>query len=96
MLTKIGVRELKSQTSAIVRRVREESAEYVITHRGLPVARLYPIEQADIEKLQRQDAVENWQKLLELGRLLTATQQTEQSTVEILETIREEENRWPL
>jgi prevent-host-death family protein len=42
-MTEIGVRELKNRTSEIVREVREERAEYTITHRGQPVARLVPI-----------------------------------------------------
>jgi prevent-host-death family protein len=50
----IGIRELKEHASAIVRAVREQRAEFVVTYRGQPVARLVPIEmpaasRADIE-----------------------------------------------
>ncbi len=45
-MPKIGVRELKEQATAVVRSVREEGAEYVITLRGEPVAMILPIEQA--------------------------------------------------
>ena len=38
-MPKIGIRELKEQATAVVRSVREEGAEYVITLRGEPVAR---------------------------------------------------------
>lgn len=41
----IGVRELKVQASEIVRQVREQQAQYVITYRGEPVAVLLPIDQ---------------------------------------------------
>jgi antitoxin (DNA-binding transcriptional repressor) of toxin-antitoxin stability system len=37
---------LKERTSEIVREVREQRAEYVITHRGRAVARLVPTERA--------------------------------------------------
>ena len=40
----IGVRELKVQASEIVRQVREQQAQYVITYRGEPVAVLLPID----------------------------------------------------
>lgn len=34
----IGVRELKNQANEIVRSVREEQAEYIVTYHGEPVA----------------------------------------------------------
>lgn len=40
----VGIRELKSQASEIVRQVREEQVEYVVTLRGEPVAILSPVE----------------------------------------------------
>ena len=39
----IGVRELKAQTSRILRRVREKGEEVQVTYRGRPVARLIPV-----------------------------------------------------
>lgn len=39
----IGIRQLKNETSEILRAVREEGAEYVITYRGQPVAVLRPV-----------------------------------------------------
>ena len=44
-MPKIGIRELKEQATAVVRRVREEGLEYVITLRGVPVAVILPVEQ---------------------------------------------------
>jgi prevent-host-death family protein len=46
----IGVRELRERTSEVLRQVREENAEYVITHQGRPVALIMPV---------NPDAVEN-------------------------------------
>lgn len=42
---RVGVRELKNQATEIVRHVREEQAEYVITYYGRPVAVLLPIDE---------------------------------------------------
>ncbi len=42
-MPRVGVRELKNETSEIIRAVREERAEYVVTHRGQPVAVILPI-----------------------------------------------------
>ena len=42
---RIGVRELKNRATEIVRQVRENQAEYVITYYGRPVAVLLPIDE---------------------------------------------------
>jgi prevent-host-death family protein len=49
----IGIRQLKNETSEILRAVREDKAEYVITYRGEPVAVLRPVEPpaADAEEI---------------------------------------------
>jgi len=95
MPQKIGIRELKNQTSNIVRRVREEAVEYVITHHGQPVAILRPISDEDTEKMQKQKSLESWQTLLELGALLSESDPSAKSAVDILAEMREEENQWP-
>ena len=46
----IGVRELRQQTSEVLRKLREERAEYIITHQGIPVALLLPLDQATVEQ----------------------------------------------
>ena len=45
----IGVRELREQATKILRRVREEGAEYVITYQGRPVALLVPVDTERVE-----------------------------------------------
>ena len=47
----IGVRELKNQTSRVLRAVREEMAEYVITLHGKPVAVLRPLTDEESQQL---------------------------------------------
>jgi|GEM_PF-233946 len=48
--TTIGIRELSDQTSRVVRAVREERAEYVITVRDEPVAVLRPLTEEDVQQ----------------------------------------------
>ena len=48
-MPRVGIRKLVEQTTKIVRDVRENRAEYVITHRGRPVAVLLPLEQEWLE-----------------------------------------------
>jgi prevent-host-death family protein len=38
----IGVRELKNQATEILREVREQQVEYIVTYHGKPVARILP------------------------------------------------------
>ena len=45
----IGVRELREHTAEVLRRVREEKAEYVITYQGHPIALLLPVNTEAIE-----------------------------------------------
>lgn len=48
----IGVKELKSQASSILRFLREKKVKgYVITSRGKPVAKLTPIDEEELEDL---------------------------------------------
>lgn len=51
--TTIGVRELKNEATRIVRAVREERAEYVVTVRGEPAAVIRPFTAEDAEQLRR-------------------------------------------
>lgn len=46
----IGIRELHTRTAEVLRKVRERKAEYVVTHRGRPVAVLLPV---DTERLEQ-------------------------------------------
>ncbi len=95
MSEQIGIRELKEQASSIVRQVREDAAEYVITHHGSPVAILRPIEQADLDRLQQERWETHWESLLELGQKLDASKQPDSSFLETLSQMREEEAQWP-
>ena len=80
----IGIRELKSRASEVVRAVKEERARYIITQRGRPAALIIPLDAAPPEK--EADAV--WERLLELGEEIGKGWQSEKSAVEILSEMR--------
>lgn len=80
----IGIRELKSRASEVVRAVKEERARYVITQRGKPAALIIPLDAAPPEK----SADEVWERLMKLGEELGKGWQSEKSAVEILSEMR--------
>jgi prevent-host-death family protein len=49
-MRQIGLRELRDRASKILREVREEKSEYVITYQGRPVALLIPVDQEALEQ----------------------------------------------
>jgi prevent-host-death family protein len=81
----IGIRELKSRASEVVRAVKEERARYVITQRGKPVAVIVPIDAVPPEK-DSDDEV--WERLMKLGEEISQGWQSEKSAVEILSEMR--------
>jgi prevent-host-death family protein len=46
----IGVRELKERATEVVRSVREDLAEFIVTWRGTPVAVLRPLSGDEVER----------------------------------------------
>ena len=48
-MPRVGVRDLKNKASEILRAVREDGAEYVITYQGRPAAVLLPVADEDLE-----------------------------------------------
>jgi prevent-host-death family protein len=80
----IGIRELKSRASEVVRAVKERRARYVITQRGKPAALIIPLDAAPPQK----EANEVWERLLELGEEIGKGWQSEKSAVEILSEMR--------
>ena len=80
----IGIRELKSRASEVVRAVKEERARYVITQRGKPAALIIPLDAAPPEK----SADEVWERLMKIREELGKGWQSEKSAVEILSEMR--------
>jgi prevent-host-death family protein len=80
-MPEVGVRELKNRASEILRAVREGRAEYVITYRGQPVARLVPI-------AEDEEGEQTWQELERLSREISARWQSDKSAGELLDEVR--------
>lgn len=81
----IGIRELKSRASEVVRAVKEERARYIVTQRGVPVAAIIPMDSVLPEKKSGSDV---WERLMKLGEEISKEWQSEKSAVEILSEMR--------
>lgn len=89
----VGVRELKNNANKIVRAVREDHAEYVITVDGEPVAVMRPYGTEDVQARRRADAVAFMADLAEIREVLAGAVSPDSMTgLEHLEAMREE--RW--
>jgi prevent-host-death family protein len=87
MTKRIGIRELKNNTSKIVRAVREERAEYVVTVRGEPVAVLRPLAE---EKTRKYSKDEVDRLMAELGELAERVSKAWKSPLSAVEAVQEQ------
>lgn len=78
-MTTIGVRELKNQATEVLRTVREQETEYIVTYRGKPVAMLVPMN-------------EKWQQIQQ-ARQLADKRNQRQAVREEMNKLREEISR---
>ena len=90
-MPQVGIRELKNDTSEIIRAVREERAEYVVTLRGRPVAFIVPVDEArqETEAARRATSIrENtafWDRMAALGAEIAAKWQSDKTAVELID-----------
>jgi prevent-host-death family protein len=61
----IGIRELKDHATQILRKVREEGAEYQVTYHGKVIARLGPVISGESEPINQADIWAEWDALTE-------------------------------
>ncbi|HMD82914.1 MAG TPA: type II toxin-antitoxin system Phd/YefM family antitoxin [Anaerolineales bacterium] len=80
----IGIRELKSRASEVVRAVKEERARYVVTQRGKPVAAIIPMDAMLPEK--KDD--DGWENLMAIRARLGKDKKNKKSSLEILSEMR--------
>jgi len=90
----IGVRELRERTAEVLRQVREQQAEYIITHQGRPVALLLPVDAQAIEKAiaqagGRSGAAGGWEAYARLAEQLRQRWPASQTTSDLLDAIRQ-------
>lgn len=84
MPTTIGVRELKNQTSRVIRAVREELTEYVVTLRGEPVAILRPLTEEDALRLHQFEVDETLADMKTLAQEVATAWTSDKSGVELI------------
>jgi prevent-host-death family protein len=88
----IGVRELREQTSEVIRRVREERAEYVVTYQGRPVAVILPLdtEQAEVEmvKASKNAVLGDWERYERLAEEIRSAWPSDLATQDLIDAIR--------
>ncbi len=78
----VGVRELKNNATRIVRAVREESAQYVVTVNGQPVAVLRPYTAADEAAVRAEEVEDYLARLDQLAAAVSAAWRADVSAVE--------------
>jgi len=84
MPTTIGVRELKNQTSRVIRAVREEMSEYVVTLRGEPVAVLRPLTEEELQRLRQTEIDATLEEMKALAQEVASAWTSEKSGVELV------------
>ena len=85
-MRKIGVNELKTHASEIMRTVREEQATYTITYRGKPVGVLLPFAgHGDVVPEEREDS---WSALERLRERMSQMPRPEKSLMDALSEMR--------
>ena len=82
-MPEIGVRELKTRASQIIRDVRERRACYTITYRGRPVGLLTPLGEA-------RPATNGWETYARLAKALRQAWPAGQRTQSLMDEIRRE------
>lgn len=92
-MTMIGVRELRQQTSELLRRVREEKNEYIITYQGEPVALLLPlnieaVHQA-ILQVGKRGVSQGWDAYAQIAERVRQVWPAERTTQAILDDVRQ-------
>lgn len=86
----VGVRELKNDASEVIRAVREDHAEYVVTYRGRPVAVIRPVDQpvarigAERSTTYERPGPEFWERLEALAVRISARINTDLTAEEMV------------
>ena len=84
-MTEIGVRDLKTHASEILRSVREARASYTVTYRGHPVGVLRPLpEPTEPDR----DGDEVWAELERLGKEMSRKWKSPLSSTELISQMR--------
>lgn len=82
-MRQVGIRELKNDAPEIVRAVREEGAEYVITLRGRPVAMILPVDETTVRPAPPSDELRA--ALANLRAQIAAEWESDKGALELLD-----------
>ncbi|MCZ6677980.1 MAG: type II toxin-antitoxin system prevent-host-death family antitoxin [Candidatus Poribacteria bacterium] len=87
----IGVRDLKTHATEIIRDVRERDARYVITYRRQPVALLIPLDKVDSNTtamMTEASETPAWDELTRLGKEIGSQWRSSQTSAVLLSEMR--------
>jgi prevent-host-death family protein len=85
----IGIRELKTKASLIMRNIRKRRTRYVVTVRGRPVAMLLPLDESMLTTLASPARTDdNWEELMRLGKLMAKSRPPGVQSAEVLSELR--------
>ena len=91
-MTMIGVRELRQQTSELLRKLKDEGAEYIITYQGQPVALLLPLDATAVEQailqVGKRGALQAWDAYAQIAARARAVWPASTGTQALLDEIR--------
>jgi prevent-host-death family protein len=86
VMPRIGVRDLKTHASEVMRDVRENRARYVVTHRGEPVGVIVPY--SPKEEVLPLTPDESWSQLFAALDALGKSWNTPLTSIEVLDEMR--------
>jgi len=91
-MTTIRVRDLRQRAREILRRIREDKAEYLITYRGKPVAVLLPVEADAVDQASsdvgEHDSSHGWDAYAKVAAAVREQWPGSVSTEAVLDEIR--------
>lgn len=64
-MNEVGIRELKTQASDIIRRVRDTNETIVVTYRGRAVARIEPLEDPETTRYRAREVLTEMDRIAE-------------------------------
>jgi prevent-host-death family protein len=88
----IGVRELQEQTSEVIRRVRQDRADYVVTYQGRPVVIILPLDagwtEREMVQASKKAVLGSWERYERLAEELRRAWPTDLSNQDVIDSIR--------
>jgi len=88
----IGIRELRERATQVLRQVREEGTEYIITYQGRPIALLLPLDGEAVEqamvKAARETAGGDWATYARVAEELRQAWPQERTAQNALDEVR--------